>query len=80
MNIGNVLAKTAGVIGASVVLVDSHYAGKRESHHHAQEKKASSLTEHYLDELKLDSPSVVKSNIKFSIELVFIHFASSCLS
>lgn len=67
MNVTEGLAKTVGVIGLGLVVYDSHKAGKHISGEYAKEKKADSLSEHYLDDLKLDSNSTVKMKAKEGI-------------
>lgn len=67
MNITKVLAKAAGVAGVGLVAYDSHIAGKIESHSYGKNNKAESITERYLDDLKLDSPSSVKAGVKSAL-------------
>lgn len=64
MSVGSVLAKTAGVIGIGLIGYDAHCAGKMEASSYASNRKANGLSEGYKDHLKLDSPSVVKNEIK----------------
>lgn len=64
MSIGNVLTKVAGGIGLGLILVDSHHAGKISAHQTEKNHKAHSMSERYLDDMKLDSPSVVKQHVK----------------
>lgn len=63
----NVLAKTAGVAGLGLVLLDAHTAGKIEASKNEKNIKTEALTEHYLNDMSLDSPSVVKSAVKKKI-------------
>lgn len=63
----NVLAKTAGVVGLGLVLIDAHTAGKIEAPKNEKNIKTEALTEHYLNDMSLDSPSVVKSAVKKKI-------------
>lgn len=59
-----ILAKSAGIAALGLVAYDSHIAGKIYSGSHEKNHKAESITERYLDDLKLDSTSTVKSGIK----------------
>lgn len=64
LNMTTVLAKSAGVAALGLVAYDSHIAGKIESHAYEKTQKANGITERYLDDLKLDSASTVKSGVK----------------
>lgn len=64
MGVVNVLAKTAGVIGLGLIGYDSHRAGEIESRAYAKNIKAGALSERFVDDMKLDSPSTVKSEVK----------------
>jgi len=72
MNVSNILTKTVGVIGLSLVAYDAHVAGKIESHAAPKNHKSEVLAEHYMDELKLDSPSVVKQHVKKGLFKYFL--------
>lgn len=72
MSISNVLTKTVGVIGLSMVAYDSHVAGKIKAVSHEKNHKATSLAGRFLDDTKLDSPSVVKEHAKKSIFRYFL--------
>lgn len=67
MNVSNVLTKTVGVIGLGLIAYDSHSAGKRKAASTEKDHKATSLANHYLEDQKLDSPSIVKAHAKESI-------------
>lgn len=60
----DVLAKTAGIAGLAYVAYDSHKAARVEATKVQKDMKSESIEDHYLSDMKLDSPSVVKSNIK----------------
>jgi len=64
INVGNILAKTAGGAALLLVGIDSHMAGKRAASQTEKNHKANGLSERYLDDMKLDSPSVVKQHVK----------------
>jgi len=72
MSITTVLTKTVGVIGLGLVGYDAHVAGKIQSHAYAKNDKAESLTNHYLEEQKLDSPSVVRQHVKKGLFKYFL--------
>lgn len=59
-----ILAKTVGVIGLGLIGYDAHCAGKMTAKQHVKNTKAESLAEHYMDDLKLESPSVIKGAVK----------------
>lgn len=63
-NVGNILAKTAGWAALGLIGYDSHMAGKISAHQTEKNHKAESITERYLDDMKLDSPSMVKQHVK----------------
>lgn len=60
----DVLAKTAGIAGLAYVAYDSHKAAGVEATKVRKDMKSDLIADHYLSDMKLDSPSVVKSNIK----------------
>jgi hypothetical protein len=60
----NIAAKTVGGTAIVLGLYDSHEAGKINASAHAKNCKAGSLSERYIDDLKLDSPSTIKAGIK----------------
>lgn len=63
----NIATKTLGVIGLGLVAYDSHIRGSEESHEFAKKIKADSITKHYLDEMSLENPSVVREEVKKQI-------------
>lgn len=63
----NVLTKAVGVAGLGLVLYDSHAAGKINGPIAEMEGKSNTLAHHYLDELKLESPSTVRAKAKKEI-------------
>jgi len=67
MSISNVLTKTVGVIGLGLIGYDAHVAGKIESHAYEKNHKSEQLADHYMEDLKMDSPSAVKAHVKKSI-------------
>ena len=64
MSFTNILTKSIGAVGLGLVLYDAHRAGKHESHVFDKELKTDSLTGHYFEDMKLDSNSVVKQEMK----------------
>lgn len=64
IQISNILAKTTGLVGLGLVAYDSHYAGKIQASRTERDIKTDSLEKHYMDDMKLDSPSVVQNSIK----------------
>lgn len=67
MTLANFATKTLGVIGLGLVAYDSHVRGAAESHEYAKKIKADSITKHYLDELSLENPSMVREEVKKQI-------------
>lgn len=68
----NFLTKSVGVAGLGLIAYDAHHAGKIYAPMYEKNHKAEQLSERYLDELKLDSPSVVKEATKKRIFRFFI--------
>lgn len=64
MTMSNILTKTVGVIGLGLVGYDAHVAGKIKAYSNEKNHKADSLSERYLDDMKLDSPSITKARVK----------------
>ena len=64
MTMSNILTKAVGVIGLGLVGYDAHVAGKINAYSSEKNHKADSLSERYLDDLKLDSPSITKARVK----------------
>lgn len=68
----NVLAKTTGAVGLGLVLYDAHNAGKIKAPMEAKNHKSEQLQERYIDDMKLDKPSVVKAEAKHHIFRFFL--------
>lgn len=62
--LSNYIAKGVGVAGLGLIAYDAHKAGQMEASRHEKNEKATSLSEHFMEDMKLDSPSTVKSNLK----------------
>lgn len=73
----NFLTKSVGVATLGLVAYDAHVAGKIEAPKYEKNHKAESLEEHYFNDMKLDSPSIVKSAVKKEI---FKHHVDENLS
>jgi hypothetical protein len=71
-NIGNILTKVTGGVGLGLILIDSHNAGKISASQTEKNHKATSISERYLDDMKLDSPSVVKQHVKKGLFNYFV--------
>lgn len=65
--ITNFIVKGIGVAGAGLVLYDSHVLGKIQSSENQKTVKADGLEKAYANTMTLDSPSIVKSNLKKGI-------------
>ena len=59
--------KAIGGIGLLAVAYDSHNAAKEYSTMHAKNHKAKTLVHHAMSDMKLDSPSIIKSELKSKI-------------
>jgi len=68
----NILTKATGAVGAGLILYDAHNAGKIKAPMYEKNHKAEQLSERYLDDMKLDSPSVVKAKAKHHIFKFFV--------
>lgn len=66
-SITNFITKSVGVAALGLVLYDSHTAGSLEGPKYAKNHKAENLEEHFLNEQKLDSPSIIQAKVKKSI-------------
>lgn len=64
LTVTGVLAKAAGVAGLGMVAYDAHTSGQIEAPRSQKSLKADNLTEHYLNDMKLESPSKVQSEMK----------------
>lgn len=62
--LSNYLAKGVGYAGLGLVAYDAHKAGVMEASKFEKNHKAESLSHHFMEDMKLDSPSTVKSAIK----------------
>lgn len=69
----NVLTKVTGAVGLGMVLYDAHNYGKTNSHMGELDHKAHQLKSRYMEELKLDKPSVIKQEAKHKIFNFFVH-------
>lgn len=68
----NFLTKSVGVAGLGLIAYDAHHAGKIYAPMYEKNHKAEQLSERYLDDMKLDSPSVVKEAAKKRIFNFFV--------
>lgn len=68
----NILTKTAGATGLALIAYDAHTTGRIISPEHVKEKKTEAITERYLDDLKLESKSIVKQHTKEGIFKYFL--------
>lgn len=66
-NIGNILTKSLGVAGLALIAYDAHNAGKIEASMNEKHAKSDNIEEHFLNDMKLDSNSTVKSLTKKGI-------------
>lgn len=73
----NILTKVVGGSAAALCLYSSHVYGKIKASENAKEHKADTITERYLDDMKLDSPSITKMKAK---EGIFRYFVDEDLS
>lgn len=64
MNVGKILAKTAGIAGLTLIGIDAHNAGKMQAMSTQNSIKASSLEDSYVNTMTQDSPSSVVSGYK----------------
>lgn len=62
--ISNFLATATGVAGLGLVVYDAHKSGKVAAPRQAKNNKAESLTDHYMNDMKLESHSEVQSGVK----------------
>lgn len=60
----DILTKAAGIIGLGLVGYDSHKTAMFNSAMSTKEIKSNSLTRHYMEDLSIDSPSVVKNRVR----------------
>lgn len=64
MGIGNVIAKTVGVVGLGLVGYDSHVAGKIEADSYQKRATADSIADSYVNSMSMDRASIVQSKAK----------------
>lgn len=72
-NLLNVLTKVTGAAGLGLVLYDAHKYGKTNSHMGEMDHKAHQLKSRYMEEMKLDKPSIIKQEAKHKIFNFFVH-------
>lgn len=63
----NGITKTVGAVGLGLTVYNSHAYAKIHASAYEKEHKAESLAHHYLEDMKIDTPSVVKSRMKEGI-------------
>ena len=59
-----IATKTVGVISLAMIGYDSHEAAKIRASAYSKNHKAESLSERYMDDLKLESPSTIRGDVK----------------
>jgi hypothetical protein len=64
MNVGKVIAKTAGLAGLAMISYDAHTEGKRQSSVSQYSSKADSLADSYYNTMQQDTPSTIVSKYK----------------
>lgn len=72
-NLLNVLTKTTGAVGLGLVLYDSHNAGKIKASMEEKHHKSDQLKERYMEDMKLDKPSIIKQDAKGRVFRFFVH-------
>lgn len=60
----NIITRAVGAAGLILVGIDAHNMGKMESSKNRNNIKAAGLSERYLDDMKMESPSVVDNAVK----------------
>lgn len=60
----NIATKAVGGVSLAMILYDSHEAAKIRANSYSKDHKAGSLSERYMDDLKLESPSTIRSDLK----------------
>lgn len=73
VNFLNVLTKVTGAAGLGLVLYDSHNAGKIKASMEEKYHKTDQLKERFIDDMKLDRPSVIKQDAKHHVFNFFVH-------
>lgn len=64
MGISGILTQAVGIIGLGLVGYDSHKTAMFNSAMTTKEAKSNSLTRNYMEDLSIDSPSVVKQRVR----------------
>lgn len=72
-NVLNVLTKVTGAAGLGLVLYDAHNAGKIKASMEEKHHKTEQLKDRYMEEMKLDKPSVLKDEAKHHVFNFFLH-------
>lgn len=72
-NVLNVLTKATGAAGLGLVLYDAHNAGKIKASMEEKHHKTEQLKDRYMEEMKLDKPSVLKDEAKHHVFNFFLH-------
>lgn len=60
----NIATKTVGSVSLAMILYDSHQAAKIRAYSYTKDHKAGGLSERYMDDLKLESPSTIRGHVK----------------
>ena len=68
----NYLAKAVGVGAVGLIAYDAHHAGVIKARRDVKDLKAKDLSERFLDDLKMEQPSVVTSAAKKGIFRYFV--------
>lgn len=66
-NITNYLAKAVGIGGLALVGYESHCVGKMQAVNTGKSIKADTLSKQYLENMRMDSPSVIRQEVKRQI-------------
>lgn len=64
IGVSGAIAKAAGVAGIGIIGYDAHHAAVEEAREVEKGEKADTLALHFMEDMKADSPSVVKAAIK----------------
>lgn len=72
-NVLNVLTRATGAVGLGLVLYDSHNAGKIKASMEEKHHKTDQLKTRYLEDMKLDKPSIIKQDAKGHVFKFFVH-------
>jgi hypothetical protein len=63
----NFLTKSLGTAALGLIAYDAHHSGAMESSKYEKNHKAETLEEHYFNDMKLNSPSVIEAGVKKEI-------------